>query len=302
MATTFYDTGNMQPGEIRTSSYTASGGGGTVPQAPSIPRIGAPSSVISGGYNRAGQPYDPSIINYKSNGQWKPIGANYWNYGPGGAAAGAPGTDGKTAPMGLVTNPFQPSAIQSAQAAGSASAGQGTSNLSQADIIRNMGAQGVAPAGQMLNTAFDPQNALYSRTSQQLQDQVRAGEAARGIAMSPYGAGVENKAMSDFNIDWQNNQLGRQTQGLGAFGSYLGSLGSGSTAGANVGQVGVGQINAQGQLPYQQFQNNQANDINNWLSIVQAQQQNYPLTMQQTSFQNAGGVPYIPQNGNTFNF
>lgn len=71
-------------------------------------------------------------------------------------------------------------------------------------------------ANAVMNTAFDPQGALYDRTLQQVQDQQRVGQAARGITMSPYGAGLENKALSDFNIDWQNNQLGRQTQGLGA--------------------------------------------------------------------------------------
>ena len=38
----------------------------------------------------------------------------------------------------------------------------------------------------------------------------RMTRTARGLGMSPYGAGVENKALSDFNIDWQNQQLQRQ--------------------------------------------------------------------------------------------
>lgn len=77
-------------------------------------------------------------------------------------------------------------------------------------------------ANAVMNTAFDPQNALYNRTQQQLQDQVRVGQAARGITSSPYGAGLENQAMSNFDIDWQNAQLGRQTQGLGAAQSSYG--------------------------------------------------------------------------------
>ncbi len=67
------------------------------------------------------------------------------------------------------------------------------------------------------NTSLDPQGDLYRRTQQQLQEQTRAAQAARGISMSPYGAGIENKAMSDFNIDWANQQLNRQVQGAGAF-------------------------------------------------------------------------------------
>jgi hypothetical protein len=106
------------------------------------------------------------------------------------------------------------------------------------------GAQGVAQGAlgalpfiqQMFGQAFDPQGALYNRTAQQLQDQVRAGNAAAGVATTPWGAGVEGKAMSDFNIDWQNNLLGRMLsglsggiQGLGGIGNDIASALSGGT-------------------------------------------------------------------------
>lgn len=67
---------------------------------------------------------------------------------------------------------------------------------------------------QVMQTAMDPQSALYNRTQQQLQDQVRAGQAARGLGVSAVGAGLEDQAMSNFNIDWQNQQLARQVQGI----------------------------------------------------------------------------------------
>ncbi len=160
---------------------------------------------------------------------------------------------------------------------------------------------------QVFNTAFDPQSALYARTQQQLQDQVRAGEAARGIQTSPYGAGVENKAMSDFNIDWQNQQLQRQLQGLQGAGNAFGQ-GAG-LQGQGVGmyqqgsalpymanqQVGQGQMAALGQLgqfgqqaaqlPQQQIKDwqdylnygNQAAGINNqgYANQLQANQQQW---------------------------
>lgn len=93
---------------------------------------------------------------------------------------------------------------------------------------------------QTYQTALDPQSSLYNRTAQQTQDQVRAGESARGITMSPYGAGVEGKAMSDFNIDWQNQQLQRQVQGLQGF------SGAGNTA-ANAGVANNAQAFMQNQ-------------------------------------------------------
>lgn len=65
-------------------------------------------------------------------------------------------------------------------------------------------------ANQMMNEGFDPQNEFYDRAAGQQQNQMRASQGARGIQMSPYGAGLENHGMSDFNIDWRNQQLQRQ--------------------------------------------------------------------------------------------
>lgn len=76
----------------------------------------------------------------------------------------------------------------------------------------------------MLGNAFDPQQALYNRTLQQVTDQTRSGEAARGVANTPYGAAAEGNALSNFNIDWQNQQLGRETQGLGSAANTYGQL------------------------------------------------------------------------------
>lgn len=189
----------------------------------------------------------------------------------------------------LTTNPWSTSLINSAQSAGVNAGQQGAGNIGAANQLRSS-------TGQMLNTAFDPQNALYNRTLQQVQDQQRVGQAARGITMSPYGAGLENQALSNFNIDWQNNQLGRQTQGLQSAGQSYGQAG-------NVGQQGIGQTAQVGGMPYQAWEQNQQNDIANWLAYINAQnaqisgaQGNYPLQLQQQSFQNYGGVPYIPQS------
>jgi len=72
-----------------------------------------------------------------------------------------------------------------------------------------------AAAGQSVwNTALDPQNALYNRTQQQLVDQQNAQLAMSGLSGSPYGAGIANQGLSNFNIDWQGNQLKRQLSGL----------------------------------------------------------------------------------------
>jgi len=113
-------------------------------------------------------------------------------------------------------NPFAGQAVAGAQGASNLGGAIGANTFGSGQNFLDA-AQGMIPyAFNVMNTGFDPQNALYNRTAQQVQDQARASLAARGVNTTPYGAGVENQAMSNFNIDWQNNLLNRQTQALGA--------------------------------------------------------------------------------------
>jgi len=58
--------------------------------------------------------------------------------------------------------------------------------------------------------------------------------------MTPYGAGLENQALNNFNIDWQNNQLQRQIQG-GQAASGLQSGAAGQYANASAMPYGAAQ-------------------------------------------------------------
>lgn len=98
-------------------------------------------------------------------------------------------------------------------------------------------------AQQTLQTGFDPQNALYNQSFQQNTDQTRAAEAARGIAMTPYGAGVESQSNLNFNNQWQNQQLARQGQAAQTAGALTNAGGAATTLGLNTLQQGA-------QLPY----------------------------------------------------
>lgn len=102
-------------------------------------------------------------------------------------------------------------------------------------------------ANQVYQSAFDPQSALYNQQVQQLQAQTGATNSMYGLGSSAAGAGVANNALNNFNIDWQNQQLGRQTQGLSAMGQAYGQAGS-------LGQAGAGATLQGGQLPYQTAQ------------------------------------------------
>jgi hypothetical protein len=117
--------------------------------------------------------------------------------------------------MGLFNNPY---AAQYQTAAGQ------TSPYVTGAALNQYGAGGGLYGGGygVMQTGFDPQQALYQRTAQQVQDQTRAAESASGVATTPYGAGIEAQTMKDFNIDWQNAQLQRQLSALSGAGSAFG--------------------------------------------------------------------------------
>jgi hypothetical protein len=111
--------------------------------------------------------------------------------------------------------------------------------------------QGMLPyAGQILNTAFDPQQQLYQQYIQQVQDQTGAQMANTGVGSSPYGASVMGNTLGQANLGWQNAQLGRQLQGIQGASGALGAAGGAETTGAQLGQQGGQQAMAGGMLPY----------------------------------------------------
>jgi hypothetical protein len=103
-----------------------------------------------------------------------------------------------------------------------------------------MGALDQAGA-QTYQTALDPQQALYGRTLQQVLDTGRAGQAARGLGTSAEGQRLENQDVSNFNIDWQNQQLQRQLAGLQGM---SGAANAGANQGQLAGRLGAGALDA----------------------------------------------------------
>jgi hypothetical protein len=126
----------------------------------------------------------------------------------------------------LTTNPYNTGAQTSANNAGTVYTNTGNQAVGNSN---NLSAAG----NQVLQTSMDPQSSLYKSQYQTMMDQTNANEAARGITNSGYGADLANEAGINFNSNWLNQQLGRETQGItsatGAF-SGAGNLG---TNGAN---------------------------------------------------------------------
>lgn len=156
----------------------------------------------------------------------------------------------QAATSSITNNPYADAAQQGAGVAGGMATDAANSAAGGGQGLSAFGSQLLQYAPQIAQAAFDPQNALYARTQQQLTDQVRAGEAARGIAMSPYGAGVENNALSNFNIDWQNNALNRANTGVGALSTLGGAAGNALSGGLNLGQGASSLYGTGSSLPY----------------------------------------------------
>ena len=109
-------------------------------------------------------------------------------------------------------NPYAGQALQGAQQAGQMATGAAGQAYGSGQNLINA-------QNQILQTSMDPQQALYNQLLQQTTDQTRAGETARGLAMSPVGQQLESNALNQFNIDWQNQQLNRQIAGANAAGT-----------------------------------------------------------------------------------
>jgi hypothetical protein len=132
---------------------------------------------------------------------------------------------------------------------GYTNAGSSLTSLGNLDLATQ---QQLLGAGQQVyQMGLDPQSALYDRTVQQLQDQTGATNSMYGLGSSAAGAGVANQALSNFNIDWQNNQLSRALQGLQGYTGAATTAGQYGQAGGNALTLAPQYTLYGGQVPYQ---------------------------------------------------
>jgi hypothetical protein len=151
-------------------------------------------------------------------------------------------------------NQYSP-AYQSAADTAGAGYGNLANTLNQQSQNAYGTQQSLLNAGQQAyQTSLDPQNALYNRSVQQLQDQTGATNSMYGLGSSAAGAGVANQALSNFNIDWQNNQLSRQLQGLQGYGQAAQAAGQYGQYGTGLAEAAPGYQLQAGQVPYQTAQ------------------------------------------------
>lgn len=127
---------------------------------------------------------------------------------------------------------------------GGALGSQGQSMFNAAGTLRGSG-------DQVYQMALDPENALRDRTQGRIVDASRASTSARGIGMGAEAAGLEDQAVSNFNIDWNDRALGRATEGLrGQVGAYD-AAGRSSLGGAQELGASAQMFQGAGALPFE---------------------------------------------------
>ena len=150
----------------------------------------------------------------------------------------------------LYSNPYAPQYQGGANTIAPWATGAGSQQYGAGSNMITAGQSYLPYAQQTLQTGFDPQQALYRQLFQQNTDQTRAGEAARGIAMSPYGAGVENQSNLNFNNQWLNQLLGRQATAAGTAGALTSAAGTAGTTGMGLQTGGLNTMLQGASLPY----------------------------------------------------
>ena len=202
-----------------------------------------------------------SLFGLAGGGPQAPPAPNLFQYpGMGDAATGALGgiesMAGTAGPLAgqtlqnLYNNPYAGGAQASSNVAGGMGQAAGMAQFGTGMGLIGAGMGGIPYANMALQQGFDPQGQIYNRLQQQNIDQTRAGEAARGILTTPYGAGVESQSNIDFNTAWQQNLMNRMQAGAQTYQTALG-------AGAGATQQGIsditgapGTFGAAGFMPY----------------------------------------------------
>ncbi|MDE2471865.1 MAG: hypothetical protein KGL35_24855 [Bradyrhizobium sp.] len=145
----------------------------------------------------------------------------------------------QSAAQNIVNNPY-------ASGYTSDAAATGRQGMQSGQALTQSGLSTLPDVQALLALGFDPQNALYSKLQNQNQQQNAAILGQSGVAQTPYGAGVQADANSNFNINWQNQQLQRAIQGAQGAGGLLSNA-------ANTTGTGLSQMAQGAAFPYRAY-------------------------------------------------
>ena len=178
-------------------------------------------------------------------------------------------------------NPYASAYQNLANTSGAASNTTGNLDLANSSALSGAGNTALTGANQVLNMGFDPQSTLRNQTQQQVMDQANATNAMSGTGTSPYGTSVSNQANSNFNIDWQNQQLQRAIQALSGYTSGTAGAQNDFSGANTMGTAAASNFNAAGATPFTAANNitgNQTTALNNLLNTIGTGSQNYSQT------------------------
>ena len=145
----------------------------------------------------------------------------------------------------IANNPYAGGYQGGANTAGQMGMGAGANAFNTGGALESSALGSLPDVSALLNLGFDPQNALYAKLQQQNTDQTNAINSMYGVGSTPYGAGLADQSNQNFNINWQNNLLGRAVQGAQGAGGLMGQAGGAFGQGANL-QTGGAQEFLQG--------------------------------------------------------
>lgn len=136
-------------------------------------------------------------------------------------------------------NPYAAGA--QAGAGQTAAGGSNLYNLSMGNAgnLSNLGTNLGQYGNQIIQTGFDPQQALYNQQYQLNQDQTNAINSMYGVGGSPYGAGLATQSSQNFNTNWQNQQQARQNAAIQALGQLSTTQAGLYTGAQNIGDAAL---------------------------------------------------------------
>ncbi len=133
--------------------------------------------------------------------------------------------------------------------AGNAYGAVGGNSVNLSQLLSTAAPQALNAGNSVLNMGTDPQHDLYAQMLQKTNDLANVTNAQYGLT-GQQAAGNVQQADTNFNIDWQNNELQRALQSLGGYNQTLTNVGTAATNAQNVGSAGAGAILSGGATPY----------------------------------------------------
>ena len=242
--------------------------------------VGAGASLLGGSKSSSGG--QPNVYIPQNQTQ---ADATYTNF-LGDMATGANGLSKQLLPAyqsyasNIQNNPYAAGAQGSANQISGLGQQAGMMDYNNAGALSSAANQGLPYASQILQQGFDPQNALYNRSVQQLQDQMGAGAAQSGLSGTPYAAGLQNQALGNFGIDWNAQKLANMNSGISGFSNLIGAIGGGQTTAGQNANTGLSTMTTAGQLPYQTYLGQQNDSLAALNSLSQGGLNAYALPQQ----------------------